>query len=65
MKAALIAEAKKNGILVEFYADQIKSGGMFNKKIEDCLVVTIPNTKMTISCFASESGKRATLPLQQ
>lgn len=45
MKAALIAETKKNGIPVAFYADQIKSGGMFNKKIEDCLVMHHPEHK--------------------
>lgn len=37
VKEALSAEAEKNGIPVAFYADQVKSGGMFNKKIEDCM----------------------------
>lgn len=30
------------GIPVAFYADQVKSGGMFNKTIEDCIVLYHP-----------------------
>lgn len=42
VKEELTAEAKKNGIPVAFYDDQVKSGGMFNKTIEDCIVMYHP-----------------------
>ena len=34
--------AQGMGIPVAFYADQVKSGGMFNKIIEDCIVLYHP-----------------------
>lgn len=39
---ALTTEAEKHGVPIAFYADQVKSGGMFNKQIEDCLVMYHP-----------------------
>lgn len=34
--------AQGMGIPVAFYTDQVKSGGMFNKTIEDCIVLYHP-----------------------
>lgn len=34
--------AKEIGIPVAFYADKVKSGGIFNKTIEDCIVLYHP-----------------------
>lgn len=34
--------AQGMGIPVAFYADQVKSGGMFNKTVEDCIVLYHP-----------------------
>lgn len=33
------------GIPVAFYDDQVKSGGMFNKTVEDCIVLYHPDHK--------------------
>lgn len=39
---ALADCAKGMGIPVAFYSDQVKSGGLFNKSIEDCIVMYHP-----------------------
>lgn len=51
VKEALAAEAEKNGIPVAFYADQVKSGGMFNKRIEDCIVMYHPEHRSDYFLF--------------
>ncbi|HBV43279.1 MAG TPA: hypothetical protein DEF14_02690, partial [Ruminococcaceae bacterium] len=43
---AVIAEAAQEaGVSVDFYSDQVKSGGLFNKSVEDCLVMYNPEHK--------------------
>ena len=39
---ALEAAANSIGIPVDFYEDQVKSGGIFNKTIENCIVLYHP-----------------------
>ncbi len=38
-------EAQKYAVPVEFYNDQVKSGGIFNREIEECIVVYHPEHK--------------------
>ena len=42
VKNAINDCAKSKGLPVAFYPDQVKSGGMFNKTIEDCIVLYHP-----------------------
>jgi len=39
---AITERAKEMGLPIAFYQDQVKSGGMFNKVIEDCIVMYHP-----------------------
>lgn len=48
---ALTAEAEKHGVPIAFYADQVKSGGLFNKQIEDCLVMYHPEHRYDYFTF--------------
>lgn len=42
----MIAEAAQEaGVSVDFYSDQVKSGGLFNKSVEDCFVMYNPEHK--------------------
>ncbi len=43
IKEALQLEANRIGIPIAFYADQVKSGGLFTRQIEDCLVMYHPD----------------------
>ena len=61
MKEALTAEAEKNGIPVAFYADQVKSGGMFNKKIEDCIVMYHPEHRNDYFLFCTRVQQEGSL----
>lgn len=38
-------EAQRHTVPVEFYNDQVKSGGIFNREIEDCIVIYHPEHK--------------------
>lgn len=42
IQEALKDTAQKYGIAVAFTSDQIKSGGLFNSEVEDCLVLYHP-----------------------
>lgn len=42
VQEALTDCAKNIGIPVAFYSDQVKSGGMFNSTVEDCIVMYHP-----------------------
>lgn len=45
IQSRLTAEANNIGIPLAFYQDQVKSGGLLNKKIDDCLVMHHPDHK--------------------
>lgn len=42
IKNALTAEFEEHGVPVEFREDWVRSGGLFNKKMEDCLIMYHP-----------------------
>ncbi len=42
IRNALVNESQSSGLLVSTEIDQVKSGGMFNKSVEDCLVLSHP-----------------------
>lgn len=48
---ALTAEAEKHGVPIAFYPDQVKSGGLFNKRVENCLVMHHPEHKNDYFAF--------------
>lgn len=48
---ALAAEAEKHDVPVAFYADQVKSGSLFNKQIEDCIVMYHPEHRYDYFTF--------------
>lgn len=59
---AIMDCAQNAGIAVAFYADQVKSGGMFNKNIEDCIVLYHPehqNDYFKICIRVSHQGNYA------
>lgn len=43
--------AQGMGIPVAFYNDQVKSGGLFNKTIEDCIVLYHPEHQKNEICY--------------
>lgn len=45
VRAAIAEAAQEVGVLIDFYSDQVKSGGLFNKSVEDCLVMYNPEHK--------------------
>lgn len=45
VQEALEDSAQKKGVPVAFYNDQIKSGGLFNSSVEDCIVMYHPEHK--------------------
>ena len=48
---ALATEAEKHDVPVAFYADQVKSGSLFNKQIEDCIVMYHPEHRYDYFTF--------------
>lgn len=40
---AIMSSAQQKGIPVEFRKDQVKSGGLFNSSVEDCVVMFHPD----------------------
>ncbi len=51
IKQALLDESNEKGIPIAFYEDQVKSGGLFNKQIEDCLVMYHPEHRYDYFLF--------------
>lgn len=51
IRGALTAEAEKIGLPLAFYADDVKSGGIFNKTIENCLVMYHPEHRRDYYLF--------------
>lgn len=49
--------AQGMGIPVAFYTDQVKSGGMFNKTIEDCIVLYHPEHQYDYFKISSEKNR--------
>ena len=42
VQSAIKDAAQSMGIPVAFYAEQVKSGGLFNSSVEDCIVTYHP-----------------------
>ena len=58
VKNALSVEAEKRGVPVAFYTDQVKSGGLFNKQIEDCIVMYHPEHQNDYFKFCIRVGRQ-------
>ena len=48
------------GIPVAFYADQVKSGGLFNSSVEDCIVMYHPEHQNDYFKFCIRVGRQGT-----
>ena len=51
IQARLTAEANNIAVPVAFYHDQVKSGGLLNKTVEECLVMHHPDHKSDYYLF--------------
>jgi len=63
VKAALTETAEENGIAIAFYEDQVKSGGIFNRVIEDCLVMYHPEHRYDYFTFCIRVQREGPLTL--
>lgn len=61
VQSAMAEEAQKNGIPIAFYSEQVKSGGMFNKTIEDCLVMYHPDHRNDYFSFCIRVQKQGSM----
>ena len=50
--------AKGMGIPVAFYSDQVKSGGLFNSSVEDCIVMYHPEHESDYFKFCIRVGRQ-------
>lgn len=60
---ALQDAAKSLGIPVAFYADQVKSGGLLNSSVEDCIVMYHPEHESDYFKFCIRIGRQGTYAL--
>ena len=52
--------AQGMGIPVAFYSDQVKSGGLFNSSVEDCIVMYHPEHQNDYFKFCIRVGRQGT-----
>lgn len=61
IQTALTEQANTVGLPIAFYDDQVKSGGLFNKLIEDCIVLYHPEHKNDYFKFAIRVQRQGNL----
>ncbi len=61
IKSALMEQANTVGLPIAFSEDQVKSGGLFSKVVEDCLVLYHPEHKNDYFKFAIRVQRQGNL----
>lgn len=60
VQSAIKDAAQGMGIPVAFYAEQVKSGGLFNSSVEDCIVMYHPEHQNDYFKFCIRVGRQGT-----